>query len=113
MDLVKPGQFALILAKDGRAKRTTIKQFPSQGRYGKGVLAWDSSDEAVLVGAMIGEETDRATAVLSRQADRSIRLGDVPRKGRTSAGVELFEVAKNDRVKKLQPVLTRGERIEK
>ncbi|MFP3852907.1 MAG: DNA gyrase subunit A [Anaerolineales bacterium] len=113
MDVVRPGSFALMLSKDGRGKRTAIKQFPDQGRYGKGVLAWASDDEVMLVGAMLGEETDRATAVLSRKADRSIRIGDVARKGRTNAGVELFDMAKNDRVKKLQPILPRGVRIEK
>lgn len=106
---VRPKATVLIMARDGRGKRTTMKQFPSQGRYGKGVLCWSSSDDVEIVGAGIGIETDRATAVLSRRADRSVRIGDVPRKGRTNEGEQLFEVAKNDRVKRLQPVLLRPE----
>jgi DNA gyrase subunit A len=112
MDVVRPKRFALIMAADGRAKRTTIDQFPSQGRYGKGVLAWASSDRVEVVGATIGEETDRATARLKGRADRSVRIGDVPRKGRTSAGVEQFEVEEGSRVQQLQPVLLRGERYQ-
>lgn len=109
MDLVRPECSLFILAKDGRGKRTDLAEFPSQGRYGKGVLAWASSDEIEIVGATVGEETDRATAVLSRAADRSIRLGDVPHRVRAGPGVELFEVAGNDRVKSLRAVLPRIE----
>lgn len=109
MNHVQAGSEVVIMARDGRAKRTAIKQFPSQGRYGKGVLAWASDDEVELIGAAIGEESDRATAVLSRQADRSVRFGDVPRKGRTTAGIPLFEVAGNDRVKELRPIQPRAQ----
>jgi DNA gyrase subunit A len=112
MDLVQPKRYVLIMAADGRGKRTAIKQFPSQGRYGKGVLAWASSDPVELVGAMVGEGTDRATARIKGRADRSVRIGDVPRKGRTSSGVELFEVEAKSPVQQLQPALPRGERFE-
>jgi len=112
MDLVHPQASVLILAEDGRGKRTAIQQFPSQGRYGKGVLAWASGDPVKLVGAMVGAGADRATAVLARRADRSLRIGDVPRKGRANAGEALFELAESDRVKSLTPVLPRGERQE-
>ncbi|RIK26425.1 MAG: DNA gyrase subunit A [Anaerolineae bacterium] len=30
-----------LLASDGKAKRVSEKEFPAQGRYGKGVRAWD------------------------------------------------------------------------
>ncbi len=111
MDVVRPNTFALIVSEDGRGKRTEIKQFPDQGRYGKGVLAWASGDEVPIAGAALGGETERATAVLARRADRSIRIGDVPRKGRTSAGKTLFEVPETDRVMRLLPVLLRAERF--
>jgi DNA gyrase subunit A len=106
---ISPQASVFIMARDGRAKRTALTQFPSQGRYGKGVLVWASDDDVELVGAASGVDTDRATAVLSRQAERSVRFGDVPRKGRTAAGVALFEVAKNDRVKELRPIQPRAE----
>ena len=112
MDLVRPGAFLLIVAEDGRGKRTAMQQFPSQGRYGKGVLAWASGDAVQLAGATVGGSADRATAVLARQADRSLRIGDVPRKGRAAAGFPLFEVSESDRVKRLTPVLLRGDRFE-
>lgn len=108
MHIVRPGTQLLLLADDGRAKRTKVDQFPKQGRYGKGVLAWASTDQAEIVGTMLGQATDRGTAVLAGRADRSVRLGDVARRGRTSAGKALFEVPEEDKVVALKQALPRG-----
>jgi DNA gyrase subunit A len=109
MDVVRPGLQLLVVSDDGRAKRSKVSDFPTQGRYGKGVLAWKSNDPTGLAGAMLGEPSDRATAVMARRADRSIRLGDAKPLSRAAAGHALFEVEEGDRVLHLIPVLARGD----
>jgi DNA gyrase subunit A len=109
MDVIRPGQQLLVVSEDGRGKRSKLADFPTQGRYGKGVLAWKSNDPSAIAGAMLGEATDRATAVMERRADRSIRLGDAKSLSRPAAGQPLFEVEEDDRVVRLIPVLGRGE----
>ncbi len=109
MDIVRPGQQLLVVSEDGRGKRSKLADFPTQGRYGKGVLAWKSNDPSPIAGAMLGEPADRATAVMAHRADRSIRLGDAKSLSRPAAGQPLFEVEGGDRVVRLIPVLGRGE----
>jgi DNA gyrase subunit A len=97
------GSEVLIVTATGQVKRTALKQFPRQGRYGKGVIAWKSGEPIELSGAALGEEKDRAVIRFSRGAPRSLRFGDVPRRARASAGKQLFELSKNIKVKSVSP----------
>jgi hypothetical protein len=85
-----------------------LKQFPRQGRHGKGVLAWKSGESAKIVGAVIGEIKDRAVVHFSRGAPRSLRFGDAPRRARTSAGRVIFELEGKNRVRRISPSLPRS-----
>jgi DNA gyrase subunit A len=38
-----------LLTSDGKAKRVDQKDFPEQGRYGKGVVAWDLPNKVSLL----------------------------------------------------------------
>jgi DNA gyrase subunit A len=106
-DILQPGADLIILGHDGRAKRTALSQFPKQGRYGKGVIIWKSGDEVQIVGAAVGRPDGRATAVLARAANRTVRYGDVARRVRTSSGPLLFQVKEDDRVVSLRPLIPR------
>jgi DNA gyrase subunit A len=105
--IIRPRANVFIITEDGRGKRTALKEFPQQGRYGKGVLIWKSGDEANLVGATIGLASQRATGRLKKAAARSLRYSDAPKKSRTSLGVTLFKVRSGDRVVGLDPVILR------
>ncbi len=107
MDLARPKSYVFLLSDDGQAKRTALSKFPTQGRYGKGVLAWKSSDDIRLAGAFVGSEGNRAVAQLARAAARSIRVGAAVRRERNSSGKSLFPVNPKDRVAQLSPVIPR------
>jgi DNA gyrase subunit A len=98
-----------VLTDRGIAKRSSQTQFPRQGRYGKGVLAWKSGEEVNLVGAATGLSNQRATAYLKKAASRSIRLGDAIRRNRAASGNPLFPVKENDEVIGLSAVIQRLE----
>ncbi len=97
------GSDLLIVTTDGQVKRTALKQYPQQGRYGKGVITWKSGGTSQLAGAALGDEKDRAVIRFSRGAPRSLRFADAPRRARASAGKQLFELGKNIRVKTVSP----------
>ena len=101
------GSEMLIVTASGQAKRTALKQFPRQGRYGKGVITWKSGASVDVSGAALGEEKDRAVIRFSRGAPRSLRFGDAPRRARASAGKQLFELGKNIKVKSVSPTSSR------
>ena len=50
------------------------KDFPKQGRYGKGVIAWDLPEKVHLVGVVTGKPNHMATIHLTKGAPKSARL---------------------------------------
>ncbi len=101
------GSEILILTTDGQAKRTVLKQFPRQGRYGKGVIAWKSSEKVEFAGAAAGEEKDRAVIRFNQGTPRSLRFGDVPRRARASVGKQVFELSTKTRIRSVAPASSR------
>ena len=64
---------ALLMTSDGKAKRIESKEFPSQGRYGKGVSVWSLSEKVKLVGIVSGKPNEVATIHMSKGAAKSTR----------------------------------------
>ena len=86
-----------ILASDGKAKRVGEKDFPSQGRYGKGVRVWDLPGRTTLVGAVSGKPNHMATIVLAKGAPKSTRLDAAAvRKRAASRGDVIVEMKKDE-----------------
>lgn len=107
MDVFQKRGDVLILTDRGIAKRSAQTQYPRQGRYGKGVLAWKSGEEVNLAGAVIATSDQRATAYLKRAAARSVRIGDSVRRNRAASGNPLFPLSENDQVLSLSGVIQR------
>jgi DNA gyrase subunit A len=98
MDCLRAEADLLLVRDDGQVKRVALSQFPVQGRYGKGVLAWKCTGGLHLAGAVLGQEDDRVAVHQSRGAAKSLRVGDAPRRTRGAAGKALIEVKDSDRV---------------
>jgi DNA gyrase subunit A len=82
-----------LLTSDGKAKRVVEKDFPAQGRYGKGVIAWELADKVKLAGVVTGKSTSMATIHLSKGAPKSTRLDAVSvRKRAATKGDVVVEV---------------------
>jgi DNA gyrase subunit A len=88
----------LLMSENGFAKRTGLSQFPRQGRYGKGVLAWKSGEGVVLAGTAVGNAEQRAKVIFSKSAPKSLRFGEAIRRNRASAGKSVFELGSGNRV---------------
>lgn len=87
-----------LVASDGTAKRVALAQFPKQGRYGQGVIAWKLPRGVQVAGMAIGKGTTRATIYLAGLAPKSIRLDEAPQQGRAARGKAILEVKPTDRV---------------
>ena len=88
-----------IITSDGKGKRITPKDFPKQGRYGKGVILWKLPDGERLAGLAVGKETQSITLHLLRAAAKSARLDDAPvRKRATLRGGKVQEVKLGDAI---------------
>jgi DNA gyrase subunit A len=84
-----------LLTSDGKAKRIEQKEFPSQGRYGKGVKAWDLPNKVWLAGVVTDKSNHMATIHLSKGAPKSARLD--------AAGIRKRAATKGDVVVEVKP----------
>jgi DNA gyrase subunit A len=89
----------LLLASDGKAKRVDQKEFPVQGRYGKGVRVWSLPPKVRLRGAAAGKASTAATIHLSKGAPKSTRLDAAAIRKRTATkGDAVVEVKPGEEV---------------
>src|SRR5512139_413503 len=93
---ILPGEGEIfIITSEGRAKRVEQKEFPVQGRYGKGVIAWDLPGKVRLAGAVLDKPNYMATLHLSKGAPKSTRLD--------AAGIRKRAATKGDVVVEVKP----------
>ncbi len=95
---ILPGTGDLFLiASDGKGKRVEVKDFPAQGRYGKGVIAWELARGVTLVGLSMGKPNAIVTLHLLKAAPKMARLDDAPLRKRTALrGEAVLEVKPGD-----------------
>jgi len=88
-----------VVTSDGKAKRIAQKDFPVQGRYGRGVILWDMPQGTKLAGMVIGKGTHVITLHLRKAAPKMTRLDEAGLKKRaTTRGDMVVEVKAGDTV---------------
>jgi len=88
-----------LIASDGKAKRVPVKEFPVQGRYGKGVIAWEMPLGVSLAGLAIGKGNHTVTVHLLKLAAKSTRLDEAPLRKRSAVrGESVVDVKPGDAV---------------
>ncbi|MCZ2128085.1 MAG: DNA gyrase subunit A [Anaerolineales bacterium] len=85
MEILPTDGEIFLLTNDGKAKRVEQKDFPLQGRYGKGVVAWDLPNKVALVALASGKPNLVASVHLSKGAPKSARLDAAGLRKRASA----------------------------
>jgi DNA gyrase subunit A len=95
MEILPAAGELFLLTNDGKAKRVGEKDFPTQGRYGKGVIAWELAGKTKLAGVVSDKPNHLATIHLSKGAPKSTRLD--------AAGVRKRAATKGDVVVEVKP----------
>src|SRR5512142_353217 len=95
MEILPAEGETLLLTSDGKAKRLDQKEFPKQGRYGKGVRIWSLPAKVALVGIASGKPNHMATIHLTKGAPKSSRLD--------AAGVRKRASPKGDAIVEVKP----------
>jgi len=86
-----------IIASDGKAKRTPLSEYPTQGRYGQGVLTTRiTAAGANLAGGCVLQARDPVVLITKKGAAKTIRARNAPRKGRTTSGQNVISLRKQD-----------------
>jgi DNA gyrase subunit A len=88
-----------VITSDGKAKRIPVKDIPTQGRYGRGVILWNQSKGVTLAGLATGKPNHVATVHLLELAPKSTRLDAAPiRKRAAVRGGQVVDVKAGDAV---------------
>lgn len=88
----------LLVSTLGYAKRLDTAQFPVQGRYGLGVIAWKLPDKERVAGTMIGLLTNNGVLHFKAAASRLVKVTDAPSCNRTQKGAHVIDVKTGDEI---------------
>ncbi len=96
--VARPRSDLLVALEDGKAKRTPLTEYPTQGRYGQGVVTARLTDEVGLVGAGVVQSDSTVVLVTEKGAAKTIRARSAPRTGRPAQGKKVISLRKGDRL---------------
>ncbi|MBN2387498.1 MAG: DNA gyrase subunit A [Anaerolineales bacterium] len=83
-----------LIGSDGKAKRVEVNDFPLQGRYGKGVIAWELPRAVKLAGMAAGKPNAMVTLHMLKAAPKMARLDAAPLRKRAAVRGETVVAVK-------------------
>jgi DNA gyrase subunit A len=104
MDVASRKAQLLVVTANGFGKRTEIKEYPLQSRYGKGVLTIDAKrlkEVGKIVDAKVVELKDEVTLISAKGMVLRTRVDNISQQGRATRGVTLMRLKKGDAVASL------------
>jgi DNA gyrase subunit A len=97
LTVVRPRSYLLVVAQDGRAKRTSLSKYPTQGRYGQGVItARFAAPDVKLAGACVLQARDPLVLVTRKRAAKTTRGQNAPSTGRAAQGESVIALRGGD-----------------
>jgi DNA gyrase subunit A len=98
----------LVISDDGQAKRSPIGEYPTQGRYGQGVITIRlARPTSSLAGACIVQSGDSVIMVTKRGSAKTISTRSIAKLGRSTQGNQVVSLRKGNRVVALIPASAR------
>lgn len=86
----------VIGTTDGRAKRVAFKEYPVQGRAGKGVITAKLVRDATVADAVIAAPEDSIVYVTFKNNAKSLKAKNLARRGRPAGGDEAIALSGSD-----------------
>ncbi|MCS6909622.1 MAG: DNA gyrase subunit A [Anaerolineales bacterium] len=105
LEVVREKAEVFLLTNEGMGKRTELKEFPTQGRYGMGVTAADLAGKQRLIGLSVGTTEDRVIVVTNKDAAKVIKFDAAGRKKRPARGSGVVTLKPGETVTRLVPLL--------
>ena len=110
MDLVKPNKELLVISELGYGKRTSLDEYRIQSRGGKGIKTYNIKDiTGKIISAGVVEEEDDILIVSLCGTIIRLNVSDISQMGRSTQGVRLMKMAKDDKVVSVAKVLEEEE----
>ena len=100
--VVRPKEDLAVVAEDGRGKRIPLSEYPTQGRYGKGVITARFAASGVGLAGAAAIPTGGTLVLLTEAgAVRVVGTRSIPRQDRPAQGRSLIPLRKGDRVRRV------------
>ncbi len=100
-DVVEPGGDLLVLHEQGWGKRVPLTEYPVHSRYTQGVWTTDHrrlDQVGPIVAARVVHDKDQITVITSQGIVLRTRVASISRMGRSTRGVRIVNLAKEDAV---------------
>jgi DNA gyrase subunit A len=99
MTVVEPRGNLWVITANGFAKSSPLPEYPTQGRYGQGVITFKFKDKTdMLAGAALGTMDDNLIVVTNKGKPKYMRFGLAPRAGRNTGGESVIALGPNEYV---------------
>ncbi|MGQ9804087.1 MAG: DNA gyrase subunit A [Anaerolineae bacterium] len=100
--VVHPKEDLVVVTEDGRGKRTPLSEYPTQGRYGKGVITARFAAPGIGLAGAATIPTGGTLALFTEAgALRVVGTRSIPRLDRPAQGRSLIPLRRGDRVKRV------------
>jgi DNA gyrase subunit A len=89
----------IVVSEMGIGKRSSLTEYPTQGRYGTGVVTANLSDRTGrLAAGAVANASDRVLMVSEKGNGKSVYVRSLPKAGRATQGKELIAIRGRDRM---------------
>ena len=85
-----------FVTKLGLAKRVLAEEFPIQGRYGQGVIAWKLAKDDEIVAQLVGKLTDKGVCHFRKSASKVFTITNAVSRKRAANGQVMFTLKAGD-----------------
>ena len=102
-----PDATLLVAGENGIGKRTDFEEYRLQSRGGKGIITMKTGDKTGhVVGALTVQDSDELMLITVGGQMVRIPVQGIREAGRNTMGVKLIDLAKNDRLQAIAPVIS-------
>ncbi|HZA89484.1 MAG TPA: DNA gyrase subunit A [Solirubrobacterales bacterium] len=106
LDVARPECELLVVTQNGYGKRTKVSEYPVKGRGTKGVLTIKlTTKKGKLAGALMVREHQDLLFISQNGMVQRTSVSDISQMGRTTQGVRVMNVGKDDCVSAVAPVV--------
>ncbi len=110
MEIVRDDSTILTVTENGYGKRSTLEDYRSQGRGGKGVITIKITEKnGRVTGIAQVSEDDEIILITANGKVLRIRAKDISVQGRNTQGIRLFDIDEGDKVVSFAKVAEREE----
>ncbi|WP_129599580.1 DNA gyrase subunit A [Anaerophilus nitritogenes] len=106
MELVEEGSDLLVVSEFGFGKRSSLENYHSQARGGKGLITYNKKEKTgKLVGAKVVKDDEEIMIINKSGVIIRLQINEIPTMGRITQGVTLMRVDEDDYIVSIAKVI--------